>query len=92
MKLPSLLLARGATLALWCLAALPEAHAGQGTIRETDTEIVIEYWGTDDDRKTAEELKAEREKKEAEEKARLERIKERNARREAARRASQDDE
>ncbi len=33
--------------------------AGQGTIQETDTQIIIEYWGGTDDVKAAEAHKAE---------------------------------
>jgi len=47
---------------LFAVVALP-CFAGQGTIRETDTQIIIEYWGGEDDARAAEahraELKAE---------------------------------
>jgi basic membrane lipoprotein Med (substrate-binding protein (PBP1-ABC) superfamily) len=71
-------------VALCAALALP-AHAGQGTIQETDTQIIIEYSGSDDDVKAAQiqheevqkqvqEEDAEIKKKEAEEQRHQERM------------------
>jgi len=38
------------------------AHAGQGTIRETETEIIIEYSGSEEDEKAAKVREAELDK------------------------------
>ncbi|GFE62126.1 hypothetical protein [Geobacter sp. AOG2] len=45
-------------LVLFFVIAVP-CFAGQGTIRETDSQIIIEYWGGEDDAKTAEARRAE---------------------------------
>ena len=45
-------------IALCAALALP-AHAGQGTIQETDTQIIIEYSGGDDDVTAAKTREAE---------------------------------
>lgn len=50
--------------ACFSLLGLP-AHAGQGTILETDTQIIIEYSGSDDDMKAAAIQREERQKQEA---------------------------
>jgi hypothetical protein len=50
-----------------CLFASP-VLAGHGTIRETDTEIIIEYYGDDDD-KLAADANREAQQKEEEKKA-----------------------
>lgn len=36
-----------------CAALAQPAHAGQGTIRETETQIIVEYSGGEDDVKAA---------------------------------------
>jgi hypothetical protein len=43
------------------IVALP-AYAGHGTIRETDEEIFIEYYGDEDDKQAAKVLKEEQQK------------------------------
>jgi hypothetical protein len=69
---------------LYAALALP-AYAGQGTIQETDSQIIIEYSGGDDDVKAAKAQEEEREvqrqadqaelkKKEAEEQRHQERM------------------
>jgi uncharacterized protein YggE len=45
-------------IALCAALALP-AHAGQGTIQETDTQIIIEYSGGEDDVKATKTREAE---------------------------------
>jgi hypothetical protein len=45
-------------IALCTVLALP-AHAGQGTIQETDTQIIIEYSGGEDDVKATKSREAE---------------------------------
>lgn len=51
---------------LFVIVALP-AHAGHGTIRETDEEIFIEYYGDEDDKQAAKVLKEEQQKETAKE-------------------------
>ena len=46
-----------------CLFASP-VLAGHGTIRETDTEIIIEYYGDDDDRLAADATREAQQKEE----------------------------
>ena len=81
---------------LIALSALP-AYAGHGTIRETDSQIIVEYFGDHDEIETYKVQKAEEEKLAALEAQAKERIQLHNQQREerrAARRAerSTDDE
>jgi hypothetical protein len=53
-----------------CLTALVvtmafPVYAGHGTIKETDTAIIVEYSGDDDDKQAAKVLKEEQQKEEA---------------------------
>ncbi len=47
--------------ALFVTMAFP-VYAGHGTIKETDTEIIVEYSGDDDDKQAAKALKEEQQK------------------------------
>lgn len=81
------------------LALLPlSAHAGQGTIRETDEGIIVEYSGDEDDAKTSikqkEELEREHNRLQAEEakrKAEIQREENRATRRATTRPERPDD-
>jgi len=58
-------------LVIFTALVLPlPAHAGHGTIQETDSQIIVEYSGGEDDAKTAkehqEELEAQRQAEQAE--------------------------
>jgi hypothetical protein len=62
--------------------------AGSGTIRETDTEIIVEYYGSDEDFKEAAVIREKRAKTEEEKKLEIEkkdRVNQKRAARKAAR-------
>ena len=48
-------------IAMSCILSVP-VYAGHGTIKETDTEIIVEYSGDDDDKQAAKVLKEEQQK------------------------------
>jgi hypothetical protein len=79
--------------ACFSLLTLP-AYAGHGTIRETETEIIIEYSGDEDDKQAAIIIREEREKQEAAVVQKIEQkkqVKEKRAANRAANRANEED-
>ena len=67
------------------------AYAGQATIVETDTAIIVEYSGSEDDRQATVRQQEERERKQAEEKRKAELKKASADRRAEARKASEEE-
>ena len=77
-------------LALFSLFALP-AHAARATIVETDTEIIVEYYGNEDDRQAALKQREEQEQKLAEALEKEERQRASALRRAEARKSTEDE-